>query len=190
MSLTEKAKNLIILAKEATPGPWRIGYDDNSGKYSEEEEKFCLTTVTKKKVQHPDMSTECVFHAKLCENEGDPEFIAASDPTTVTEICEAYLALTDPSDGRCMEIGALRERNKELEAQLGGVLALEMKSGAQIARMQDLEAANAALLARKCSHGDYKHWGTDGCKSCEVGRITLYILEDECLDCLAKAGVK
>lgn len=39
------------------------------------------------------------------------------------------------------------------------------------------------LKARTCSHGDYKVWGTDGCSSCETGRITIYTLEEKCLKC-------
>ena len=29
----------------------------------------------------------------------------------------------------------------------------------------------------------FKVYGTDGCKSCETGRVTLFIANDECISC-------
>lgn len=47
--------------------PWTVGYSDGSGKYNEEEEKFCLTSFD-----------NCVLHAKMCESYGDVKLIEAA----------------------------------------------------------------------------------------------------------------
>lgn len=34
-----------------------------------------------------------------------------------------------------------------------------------------------------CDAVEYKIWGTDGCKSCDTGRITLFVRSSECVGC-------
>lgn len=33
----------------------------------------------------------------------------------------------------------------------------------------------------------FKPWGTDGCRKCETGRITLFVANTECMDCNPKS---
>jgi uncharacterized coiled-coil protein SlyX len=60
---------------------------------------------------------------------------------------------------------------------------------AQRDRIAQLEAENAELKARKCSHGDYRVIGTDACKNhdepfCNGGRTELYVIGDGlCVSC-------
>lgn len=61
-TLLSKAKEL---GEKATEGPWSVGYDDGSGRYSEEESSFCLASAK-----------ATVLHASISENENDAAFIA------------------------------------------------------------------------------------------------------------------
>jgi hypothetical protein len=57
----------------------------------------------------------------------------------------------------------LHTRVEELEAQLAE---------------KDVEIARLKLILAK-----FKTYGTDGCKSCETGRVNLFMANDECISC-------
>lgn len=48
----------------------------------------------------------------------------------------------------------------------------------------NLRAENARL---KAIINRFKVYGTDGCKSCDTGRVTLFIANDECIECNPKS---
>lgn len=46
----------------------------------------------------------------------------------------------------------------------------------QAALQREVERLKAIVAA-------FKHWGTDGCSSCEAGRITLWAANNKCISC-------
>lgn len=81
MTTTDKAKQLIELAKKATPrdrGLERLDWDNGDISY-EMNNKNGFFAIRESHYKHP-------MKAKF-----DAEFIAASNPATVAEIAEAYL---------------------------------------------------------------------------------------------------
>ena len=57
-----------------------------------------------------------------------------------------------------------------LDGYLAGYEACEAAMRGEIARLRHINKK-------------FKVHGTDGCKSCEAGRVTLFIANDECISC-------
>lgn len=47
----------------------------------------------------------------------------------------------------------------------------------------ELGKAHTAIARLRHINNKFKVHGTDGCKSCETGRVTLFIANDECISC-------
>jgi hypothetical protein len=62
----------------ATPGPWRVGYNDGSGVYDSNEDTFCISN---------DLN-DCAFHADLSANPNDSVLIAHA-PTDISNLLQA-----------------------------------------------------------------------------------------------------
>ena len=78
---------------------------------------------------------------------------------------------------------SLRARVAELESE-NHVLSVQISRYEwDDKRVKELEAENAKLKERKCSHGPYEMYGTDGCARCETGRIEMYRLSSLCICC-------
>lgn len=63
------ADECLARAEKATPGPWKVGYEDGSGSFNEERDSFAISSTS---------NSECVFHGKLSDNPHDCEFVAAA----------------------------------------------------------------------------------------------------------------
>ena len=53
-------------------------------------------------------------------------------------------------------------------------------------QLAERDAEIERLKARRCSHGPYEMYGTDGCDGCDFGRIEMYRLNKFCLECQHK----
>lgn len=58
----------------------------------------------------------------------------------------------------------------------------KMSEKVELWQSKYLEANSKCERYEKILNG-YKAWGTDGCKSCETGRITLFAWNTECITC-------
>lgn len=105
---------------KATKGPWLIGYEDSSGGYNEDENKFCISS-----------KNEPVFHGKYSENGSDAEFIAFSRNNflklvecveVLSEVCEDTAKWDNPyTIGiACRLIHGAKEAIEKVEGILDG----------------------------------------------------------------------
>lgn len=95
-TLREQIEAALKTAAKATAGPWKIGYDDGSGQYDSEQEKFCLVSEPvelKNGESVGDVSYGSILHAKLCENGSDADHIATMDPTFTRQVLESWLVM-------------------------------------------------------------------------------------------------
>lgn len=46
-----------------------------------------------------------------------------------------------------------------------------------------IQALEEKLRIAELKLSKFKVWGTDGCKSCEGGRITMFVANQECIQC-------
>lgn len=114
----DKLGELKRLAECATEGPWKVGYNDGSGKYDDEKETFALT----------DANDECVLHARLCDTIWNAAFIAAANPQTVLALIQALEAALEAATEvleafagcGCDRTDAMRNALSTIQALLDG----------------------------------------------------------------------
>ena len=127
----EELEELFRLAKAATPGPWWWNSyaaihacvpKDHSLNEALDDEPGIATVATIPKAASETHLGDSRFNPDSVAN---ALFIAYANPERIGRLASAYAAalgrikiLENPSDGRCMEIGALRERVRELEEHL------------------------------------------------------------------------
>lgn len=98
---------------------------------------------------------------------------------------QALLALAaNHKNMRKEDLKAIESANAGLAEEIMKSTALEIKLN-QVdmffeAKLKE-ERERASINEKKLRA--FKPYGTDGCKSCESGRVTLFIANDECLTC-------